>query len=149
MLSCSVMSDSLCPMDCSPLGSSVHGDSLGKNTEVCCHALLQGIFPTQGSHPGLPHCRWILYHLSHQGSLTPHNTAIIFLISFLIRGKLLHNVVLVSAILQCELAIIIHIPPSSEASLPPPHCTPLGYHKVSGWAPCVLYQLPTSRLFYT
>ena len=33
-----------------------------------CHALLQGIFPTQGSNPGLPHCRQILYHLSHQGS---------------------------------------------------------------------------------
>ena len=36
------------PMDCSPTGSSVHGDSPGKNTEVGCHALLQGIFPTQG-----------------------------------------------------------------------------------------------------
>ena len=35
---------------------------------TCCHALLQGIFPTQGSNPGLPHCRQILYHLSHQGS---------------------------------------------------------------------------------
>ena len=32
-----------------------------------CHFLLQGIFPTQGPNPGLPHCRWILYHLSHQG----------------------------------------------------------------------------------
>ena len=32
-----------------------------------CHALLQGIFPTQGSNVGLPHCRRILYHLSHQG----------------------------------------------------------------------------------
>ena len=32
------------------------------------HSLLQGIFPTQGSNPGLPHCRWILYCLSHQGS---------------------------------------------------------------------------------
>ena len=31
--------------------------------------LLQGIFPTQGSNPGLPHCRWILYCLSHKGSL--------------------------------------------------------------------------------
>ena len=31
-------------------------------------SLLQGIFPTQGSNPGLPHCRWILYQLSHQGS---------------------------------------------------------------------------------
>ena len=31
-------------------------------------SLLQGIFPTQGSNPGLPHCRWILYQLSHKGS---------------------------------------------------------------------------------
>ena len=37
---------------------------------VVCHALLQGIFPTQRSNPGLPHCRWILYQLNHQGS--PH-----------------------------------------------------------------------------
>ena len=36
-----------------------------------CHALLQGIFPTQGSYPGLLHCRQILYQLSHQGS--PHS----------------------------------------------------------------------------
>ena len=41
-------------------------DSPGKNTGVGCHALLQGIFPIQGSNPGLPHCRWILYHLSNQ-----------------------------------------------------------------------------------
>ena len=32
-------------------------------------SLLQGIFPTQGSNPGLPHCRRILYQLSHKGSL--------------------------------------------------------------------------------
>ena len=56
------------PMDCRPPRSSVHGDSSGKNTGVCCQALLQGIFPTQGSSPGLPHCRWILYQLRHQGS---------------------------------------------------------------------------------
>ena len=63
------MCPTLCdPLDCSPPGSSVHGDSPGKNTGVGCHALLQGIFPTQGSNPGLPHCRWILYRLSHQGS---------------------------------------------------------------------------------
>ena len=55
------------PMDCSPPGSSVHGDSPGKNTGVGCHALLQGIFPTQGSKPGLLHCRQTLYCLSHQG----------------------------------------------------------------------------------
>ena len=46
---------SLCdPMDCSLPGSSVHGDSPGKNTGVNNHPLLQGIFPTQRSNPGLP-----------------------------------------------------------------------------------------------
>ena len=55
--SCPAPSD---PMDCSPPGSSVHGDSPGKNTGVGCHALLQGIFPSQGSKPGLQHCRQVL-----------------------------------------------------------------------------------------
>ena len=39
-----------------------------KNTGIGCHTLLQGIFSTQGLNLGFPHCRWILYHLSHQGS---------------------------------------------------------------------------------
>ena len=56
------------PMDCSPPGSPVHGDSPSKNTGVGCHALLQ-IFPTPGSNLGLLHCRPILYRLSYQGSL--------------------------------------------------------------------------------
>ena len=43
-------------------------DSPGKNPGEGCHALLQGIFPTHGSSPGLPHCRRILYHLGHQRS---------------------------------------------------------------------------------
>ena len=63
--SCATLCDA---MDCSPPGSSVHGDSPGKNTGVGCHALLQGIFLAQGSNPGLPHCRWIFYRLSHEGS---------------------------------------------------------------------------------
>jgi len=67
--SCPTLCD---PMDYSLPGSSVHGDSPSKNARVNCHALLQGIFPTQGSNPGLPHCRWILYHLSHQGSPKIH-----------------------------------------------------------------------------
>ena len=50
--SCPTLCD---PMDGSPPGSSVHGDSPGKNTRVDCHALLQGIFPTQGLNPGLLH----------------------------------------------------------------------------------------------
>ena len=57
------------PLDCSPPVSSVRGDSLGKDTGVACHTLLRGIFPTQGSNPGLQHCRQTLYRLSHQGSL--------------------------------------------------------------------------------
>ena len=43
-------------------------NSPGKNTEVGCHSLLQGIFPTQGSNPGLPHWKQILYQVSHKGS---------------------------------------------------------------------------------
>ena len=63
--SCSTLCN---PMDCRWPSSSVHEDSPGKNTGVGCHALLQGIFPTQGLNPGLLHCRQILYCLRHQGS---------------------------------------------------------------------------------
>ena len=68
VLSRSVVSTSFQPHGLQPPGSSVHGDSPGKNTRLGCHALLQGIFPTQGSNPGLPHCRRILYQLSYHGS---------------------------------------------------------------------------------
>ena len=61
------------PMDCSLPGSSVQGDFPGQNAGVGCHTLLQGIFPTQGQNPGPPHCRRILYHLNHQGSLVYKN----------------------------------------------------------------------------
>ena len=62
-------------MNCSPPGSSVHGDFPRKNTGVGYHLLLQLIFPTQGLNPGLLHCRRILYHLSHQRSpfVLPNN----------------------------------------------------------------------------
>ena len=85
--SCPTLCD---PVDCSPPGSSVHGilqarilewvaisfskncitpwNSPGQNTGVGSFSLLQGIFPTQGSNPGLPHCRQIIYQLSHKGS---------------------------------------------------------------------------------
>ena len=59
----SVVSNSLWPHGLySPWNSS------GQNIAVSSLSLLQGIFPTQGSNPGLPHCRWILYHLRYQGS---------------------------------------------------------------------------------
>ena len=54
--------------DHSPPGSSIHGDPPGKNIEMGCHALLKGIFPTQGLNSGLLQCRWILYQLSHKGN---------------------------------------------------------------------------------
>ena len=62
------------PMDCSPPGCSIHGDSPGNNTTVDCHGLLQGIFPTQGSNPGLLHCRQILCHLSYREALILFNS---------------------------------------------------------------------------
>ena len=43
-------------------------NSLGQNTGMSSLSLLQGIFPTQGLNPGLPHYRRILYQLSHKGS---------------------------------------------------------------------------------
>ena len=51
-----------------PCGLYSPWNSPGQNTGVGSFSLLQGIFPTQGSNPGFPHCRWILYHLSHKGS---------------------------------------------------------------------------------
>ena len=55
-------------IDSNPPSSSVHRDSPGKNTGMGCHALLQGIFPTQGLNQDLLHCRWFLYQLNYQGS---------------------------------------------------------------------------------
>ena len=59
----SVMSDSL-----RPHGLYSPWNSPGQNTGVGSLSLLQGIFPTQGSNPGLLHGRQILYQLSHKGS---------------------------------------------------------------------------------
>ena len=59
-----------------PTSPTLQADSLPaepqekpKNSGMGSLSLLQGIFPTQGSNPGLPHCRCILYQLSHHGSL--------------------------------------------------------------------------------
>ena len=50
------------------MGYTVSGILQARILEWGSLSLLQGIFPTQGSNPGLPHCRWILYQLSHKGS---------------------------------------------------------------------------------
>ena len=55
------------PMDCDLPGCSVHGILQARILEWG-HALLQGLFPTQGWNPGLPHCRQSLSILSHQSS---------------------------------------------------------------------------------
>ena len=58
-----------CPILCRPMDCSLPGstwNSSGKNTGVGSHALLQGIFLTEGSKPGILYSRQILYHLSHQ-----------------------------------------------------------------------------------
>ena len=52
------------PRVCSPW------DSPGRNTGMGCHSLLQGIYPSQALNPGLLHCRQILYHVRHKGSLS-------------------------------------------------------------------------------
>ena len=58
----------LCLTLCDPHGLYSLWNSPGQNTILGSCSLLQGIFPTQGSNPGLLHCRWILHQLSHQGS---------------------------------------------------------------------------------
>ena len=68
--SCLTFCDS---MDCSLPGSSIHGDSPDKNTGVGCHVLLQGIFSTQASNPGLLHCR---HSLLSEPPVKPKNTGV-------------------------------------------------------------------------
>ena len=68
----SVVSDSLWPR-----GLYSPWNSPGQNTGVGSLSLLQGIFPTQGSNPGLLHWRQLLYQLSHKGSPNIHNTEMI------------------------------------------------------------------------
>ena len=90
VLSCFRLCLTLCdPTNCSPPGSSVCGGSPGKNTGMGCHALLQRIVPSQGSNPGLPHSRQILYYMSHQGrvrhDLVTKQTNIIYLLNIYLR----------------------------------------------------------------
>ena len=105
----------LCPtlcdfMDCSPAGSSVRGNFPGQNTGVGGLSLLQGIFPTQGSNPGLPHCRWILYEQSHQGSLQflpLWNGNSIYLVRFLWGLNLKMNIIFSSVLALNKWAMFV------------------------------------------
>ena len=62
-----------CPTLCDHLDFTVHGILQARILEWVSLSFLQGIFPTQGSNPGLPHCSQILYHLSHR---KPRNTGV-------------------------------------------------------------------------
>ena len=84
--SCPTLCD---PMNCSLPGSSVHGIFQARILEWAAIPSLQGIFPTQGSNPGLPHGRQILYCLSHQRSPRIINMECSF-ISALGRTKTMH-----------------------------------------------------------
>ena len=59
---------SLSQVSLRPLGLYSPWNFPGQNTGMSSLSLLQGIFPTQGLNPGLPHCRCMLYQLSHKGS---------------------------------------------------------------------------------
>ena len=74
-------------------------NSLGQNTGVGSLSLLQGIFPNQGSNPGFPNCRWILYQLSHQGS--PQLIIVYFNNTFCLCQFPTFNLTLVSLHLLC------------------------------------------------
>ena len=91
------------PMDCSLIGSSVHGDSPGKNTGVGCHALLQGIFPTQALNLSLPRCRKILYHLSHQGS--PFLLAVLLVFTHVVWYSVISHIYINNCISNAALVI--------------------------------------------
>ena len=107
-------------MDCSLPDSSVHRDSLGKNTGVGCHALLQRLFPTHGLNPGLPDCEWILYCLESSGK--PENTG------------------------AGSLSLLQGILPTQESNQGLPHCRWILYQLSYQGSPIYYYQC---FIFYT
>ena len=116
----------------SPPGSSVPGDSPGNNTEMGCHGLLQGIFPTQGQHPGLPHFRQISYFFFFSLGL-----GFFFFFNFYFIFKL-HNIILVLPNIEMNLPQVY--PYSPSWTLLPPHTFPLGHP--SAPAPSIQYRAP-------
>ena len=114
-------------MDCSLSGSSVRGDSPGKNTGVGCHFLRQ-CMKVKSESEVAQSCPT----LSDPMDCSPPGSSIhgIFQARVLEWG---------SPIGQCKSTIFIHILPPSWASLPSCHPTPLGYHRAPGWAPCVIH----------
>ena len=111
MLGCSVMSNCLRPHGLQPARLLCPWDSPGRDIGVGCHALLQGIFPTQGWKPGLLHCRRILYHLSPQG--IPGNKSV----NYQRAGYILQNKNYFRDIFHCMLSLLMQIISSSNDNL--------------------------------
>ena len=78
---CSVVSTLFSPMDCSPLGSSVHRTFQARILEWVAISFPKGIFPTQGWNPGLLHCRQILYHWATRASQNALQFSLVQLLS--------------------------------------------------------------------
>ena len=79
-------------------------NSPSKTTGVGSSSLLQGIFPTQGLNPGVPHCRWILDQLSHQRSLeSQYNSGLFFNIYFYLFYLAAQVLVVGHGIFSCSL----------------------------------------------
>ena len=142
----SVVSDSL-----RPHGLYSPWNCPGQNIEVGSRSLRKGIFPTQGSNPGLPNCRRIPYHLSHRGGIIESTTSHIsspvvtlqwdlwYISSCMFLHKRILSVELPvqrSGMLRlaqsaacaqlCRLPLPAHPSPRQE---PPTHCTALGWVK--------------------
>ena len=84
-----------CPTLCDPMDYTVHGILKARILEWVAVPFSRGIFPTQRLDPGLPHYRWILYQLSHQGS--PSRSYGSSMSGFL---KNLHTVLIVAALVK-------------------------------------------------
>ena len=109
--SCSIVSDSSQPHGLySPLNSP------GQNTGVGSLCLLQGIFPTQGLNPGLPHCRWILYHLSHKGSPIFSGSILLMVVYNLIYWQVLYYLKVKVLVIQMYLTLLDPIDCSPSGS---------------------------------
>ena len=121
------------PTDCSPLGSSVHGILSAKNTGVCGHSLLQGIFPTQRLNPSLLHCRQIPYHLSHRQVQHSHSSVPLIKTELMASGwffsfqKLLLLLLLLSRFSRVRLCAT----PETAAHQAPPS---LGFSRQEHWS---------------
>ena len=145
-------------MDCSPL--LCPWDSPGKNTGVGCHALLQGIFPTQRLDPSLLHCRQVLYHLSIYIDTLVNIVVNIFIcvcvyfffFSFIFTSWRLITLQYCSGFCH-TLTWISHgstCVPHPDSPLPlPSHPIPLGHPSAPGLSACLMHPTWDGDLFHT